>query len=207
MLAAMLLLLAAAGCLAPDPPAADSCTSCHGTDEDGPAPPVALGGIDDPDYRGVGAHQAHLQPALSEPIACTECHVVPAGVDDAGHLYGNDDDTPLAEVGWSEAELANVAGAEPYDAETGSCTVYCHHAGDPAYGGSRTTIVFTEPGVSCTTCHGSPPPRPHPANDNCSGCHGSAASATPPTHLDGIPNCEDAPPNDGPNDPLVDCRE
>jgi predicted CxxxxCH...CXXCH cytochrome family protein len=167
------------GCLVAEP-APVTCDSCHGF-----PPPVALGGGTDPTERGVGAHAAHLEPAFSRPVACEECHLVPETVGAEGHI-----DTPWpAEVVWAPEGLAVLDGAEPFDVEALSCTVYCHGAGLTGAGltgGSSTVPVWTEPGSApCGSCHGDPPPPPHPQNDQCSQCHAPAAG-DPEMHIDGV---------------------
>ncbi len=167
----MLLSWTLAACLVPDPPPAQGCADCHGSGSD-PAPPAALGGVTDPFSRGVGAHQLHLRGTDgSAAVDCAECHLVPGSVDAPGHLDG----APLAEVGWAEGTIAKV-GAEPYDAENGTCLVYCHGADRP---------VWTEPGsVACGDCHGAPPPPPHPDASACGDCHGGGPGE-PARHVDG----------------------
>lgn len=65
-----------------------SCTTCHGS-EGHANPPVSLSGSTDPTTRGVGAHDRHLNPSLpdriSEPVACSSCHPVPASITSPGH--------------------------------------------------------------------------------------------------------------------------
>lgn len=178
----MLLLSTLAACLEPRPAADPGCVGCHGS-ETSPAPPKALGGFEAPTVRGVGAHSAHLTPASARALACTECHDVPASVDAPGH-----NDTPVpAEVRWGES--IGAQGASPYDAATGSCTVYCHGA---------TVAMWTDPATgACGTCHGRPPPPPdHPQDETCPKCHTAAtaewASGDPARHVDGVVDFGDA---------------
>ncbi|MEZ4238487.1 MAG: CxxxxCH/CxxCH domain-containing protein [Myxococcota bacterium] len=175
MSSALPALAALLACLTPAVPAGPDCTSCHGTPGEGPGPPAALGGVTDPASPGVGSHARHAAPNVSRAVPCTECHVVPAQVDDPGHI-----DTPWpAEVAWGE--LAAV-GAAPFDAGALTCTVYCH---------SRLGAAEPEPEwiggqVGCGSCHGDPPPPPHPVtSEACSSCHPGGGSGNPEAHVDG----------------------
>lgn len=169
-----LCLLFFASCLGPptvDPPA---CASCHGTPGNA-APPVALGGSEDGPV--VGAHQAHLEPSQSVAVACTACHLVPEALDDPGHV-----DTPLpAEVIWGSIAIEQDA-AEPFDAETQTCVVYCHGAAfadppaaPPGWNDGADAAV-------CNACHGFPPAAPHPASEGCGDCHPALSEGV---HVDG----------------------
>jgi predicted CxxxxCH...CXXCH cytochrome family protein len=141
---------------------------------------VALGGATETSYRGVGAHQTHLEPPAGRAVACTECHLVPSAVDDPGHI---DSDWP-AEVSWAGGEIAGE-GAAPFDADGLTCTVYCH--GATLSGGTLTAPVWTEPGqAACGTCHGDPPPPPHPAQTDCQSCHPGGGPGSPDAHVDGV---------------------
>jgi predicted CxxxxCH...CXXCH cytochrome family protein len=156
-------------CVTPaEPPPAPSCAACHGT-EANPAPPTALGGIDDPSWIGVGAHQVHLNPTGNvKPTSCGECHLFPEALDAPGHI-----DTPWpAEVQWGEVAKAGGA-ATPWDREVGTCTVWCHGSDAPAWVGGQ---------APCGSCHGLPPPAPHPQSDDCGACH---PPSSPDTHVDG----------------------
>ena len=160
------------GCAGPaqvDPPA---CTACHGTPGNA-APPVALGG--DEDAPAVGAHQAHIAPAQSAPVACEECHLVPSEVDEPGHV----DSALPAEVVWGP--LASQAGADAFDAVNQTCTVYCHGAGfaDPSVPPGWNDGADA---VACDSCHGFPPPPPHPGSAACGDCHPTPSAET---HIDG----------------------
>jgi predicted CxxxxCH...CXXCH cytochrome family protein len=170
-----------------------SCTACHGGAN--PAPPKDLSGSSSTTSPGVGAHQTHiLGTARSRPVACGECHVVPENVLDAGHM----DSPPPAELTFSGVALAY--GAAPVYA-SGSCqSSACHGAVFPdghASGGSNTTPLWTTVDgtqAACGTCHGLPPPAPHPKvefNPICSACHEDIApdNATfvhPELHVDGV---------------------
>jgi predicted CxxxxCH...CXXCH cytochrome family protein len=145
-----------------------ACGGCHGTPDE-PAPPPALDGAIDPADPAVGAHATHLTGGLvSGPIACTECHVVPAQVAAVGHLDAVDG----AEVTFGR--LATTGGLAPrYTPATGRCdTVYCH--GADLTGGTNVRLVWNVVDgtqAACGTCHGAPPPPPHSASDQCFRCH------------------------------------
>src|SRR6187551_667759 len=169
-------------------PEATRCTSCHG-DAARPgdylrrsAPPTDLTQQSIPGYPGVGAHELHLDASSTHAaIACNECHVVPDAVDTPGHA----DDGPPGDVTFGT--LAKTGKREPsYDPATRSCQAsYCHREAWP---------VWTEPRDSneaCGTCHGLPPPAPHPQSDRCDTCHGQIIDAdrhfiAPERHVDGI---------------------
>ena len=170
------------------PDLATSCTACHGDagrvlPAGAPAvvsaaPPVDRSGSSDTRQPGVGAHQSHLLPgaaAISAPIACSECHVVPA---DLAHV--GPDATSPAKLAWGP--LASANGASPgFDPVSITCTNYCH--GQTLVGeGSIVTPVWTKVDgtqASCGTCHASAPSDPshlfHASptilNLPCSQCH------------------------------------
>lgn len=137
------------------------CGACHGSGTD----PWPL----DP------SHQAHREPELSEPFACSECHEVPATIDRVGHF----DDTVGPEVRFGA--LASARGSAPR-LDAGTCReVACHGAGlgggaatSPSWGGGP---AF----ASCGACHGLPPPPPHTNASTCGAtlCHGAAVSPGP----------------------------
>jgi predicted CxxxxCH...CXXCH cytochrome family protein len=68
---------------------------------------------------------------------------------------------------------------------------YCH--GATLAGGAATSPRWTVVDGSqarCTSCHGNPPPSPHPADDRCASCHGDVIATNgsfiaPALHLDG----------------------
>lgn len=203
------------------------CTMCHGgTDNQTGAPPKALWGYAGAPSRGggvadplrVGAHTKHLVPTVASPIACGTCHVVPSDVLAVGHIDGN----VMAEVAWSG--MALQGGASPaFDRATGKCSsTYCHgnYTGTFAYGvydwgiddfvtkyytytGLKAAPAFTDPSMSCGSCHGNPPPGPtwhsqyHGYNSDhrqCQLCHPDAYSETgvglritnPAQHMNGM---------------------
>jgi predicted CxxxxCH...CXXCH cytochrome family protein len=163
------------------------CRSCHGSLASA-APPMAVDGASDTSAVGVGAHQVHvLGGALKRPVACQECHVVPKELNDPGHI-----DHPLpAYVIWGD--LAKSSGADPaWDHDGATCkNTYCH--GATLGGGSLTAPKWTIVDGSqakCGTCHGLPPPAPHPQSQICEDCHAPVAGpgqtlADPLRHADG----------------------
>lgn len=165
----MLLALFIACLSTAEPPAAPSCGSCHGSDVNA-APPTALGGITDPTYLGVGAHQAHLSGGSNtKGMGCGECHPFPEALDDEGHV-----DTPWpAEVIWGPV-AATRGAVSPWDRDEATCTVWCHGTDAPDWVGGD---------ASCGTCHGLPPAAPHPQSADCGNCHPPTSKET---HIDGI---------------------
>ena len=169
-----ILFLMESGCLEAVPASPPSCAECHGTPGN-PAPPVGLGGEDD--GPAVGAHTAHQTPDLAVPVACTECHVVPAATGSPGHI----DSALPAEVVWGPL-AGQGPGESPYDPGTQTCTVYCHGAN---FAGGAVDLPGWNDGPSvtaCDSCHGFPPPPPHPADSTCGNCHPTPGNGT---HIDG----------------------
>jgi predicted CxxxxCH...CXXCH cytochrome family protein len=165
-----------------------TCIGCHGSG-DSPAPPIDVLGRSDTTLQTVGAHREHLQALhkLSAPVACNECHLVPAQFDSPGHV----DHPPPAVVFPPDAGvLARVDGAVPsYDHATATCTSYCHGSGallsqDTAPGINRTPAFNGGPGqAACGSCHGIPPQIPgqsfHTGKTlaDCHICHASTVTA------------------------------
>jgi predicted CXXCH cytochrome family protein len=134
----------------------------------------------------VGAHTTHLLGgALGTAVSCSECHVVPENVDDLGHI-----DSDHATVTWGPLSRTASVAAE-WDRASLTCKAYCH--GASLSGGTLTRPVWNVVDGSqaaCGTCHGLPPPAPHPANDRCETCHAPVAGprktiADPTRHVDG----------------------
>ncbi len=180
---------------------AAACTQCHGDVNRvpaalAPAPPLDSGGNTPTTALGVGAHQKHLTGTSlrSGPIACGECHVVPATR--VGHPKPNPDPVtgakPIPELTWGP--LAKAGGAAPsWNRSNASCSAtYCH--GGTLAGGSNTAPTWTVVNgtqAACGTCHGTPPPQSagHPAvpvtnpvTVACAGCH--AGTVKPDGTLD-----------------------
>jgi predicted CxxxxCH...CXXCH cytochrome family protein len=165
-----------------------ACNACHGnasgsaSNPPDRAPPVDTTGESATSLVTVGAHQPHLLGSsnMSSPIACNECHVVPAATGDAGHM----DTASPAEVTFGT--LAKTGGAGPaWSHAAATCTgAYCH--GVSLLGGSLkvpswTTVNNTQD--ACGTCHlnslAANTARPHPvgvSGATCANCHGTVMS-------------------------------
>ena len=194
-----------------------SCAACHGDPnartvavlpgDPRSAPPTdSLGSTT---AASIGAHQAHVASAtFAPPVACSECHVVPATLQAPGH-FG-----PSATVTFGPLATNNGATHPTYDPTTQTCSsVYCHGN----FPGSK--AVFPPPAptwnqgasaITCGTCHGLPPPAPTHAvvdvatlgcnGNGTTGCHTAAYTPTtvdPRLHIDGRicpPDCTPATP-------------
>jgi predicted CxxxxCH...CXXCH cytochrome family protein len=97
---------------------------------------------------------------------------VPAAIDTPGHI----DDLGRAEVALSGVALA--AGSSPtYDYGTLTCGgTYCHgpRSAEPSVSPPWTR---TSGPLPCTSCHGLPPPLPHPQILQCNLCHQNVTEA------------------------------
>jgi predicted CxxxxCH...CXXCH cytochrome family protein len=172
-----------------------NCVMCHGgTDDQGGAPPRATWGHGGDPVR-VGAHSAHVAgSAVAPPFDCGPCHVKPADALSPGHIDG-----ATAAVTFSGLAVAPTGPAPEWVRGSATCaSTYCH--GSTLSGGSNTTPVWTAVGqgqAACGTCHGLPPPSPHPSVagglPGCRTCHpqtvDSGGNLIPPgsggAHLDG----------------------
>lgn len=151
-----------------------ACNTCHGHGPLGvPAPAVdgtMSGGA-------VGAHERHLSTAFPDRIgkiaACSDCHDVPASMEDAGHI---DTSAP--------SDVVLFDGS--YDASTRSCTTGCHWDRDPGPQWNDDSGAAR----ACDSCHAMPPATtrvggPHPPAPPdpqvCFSCH----AFDPSTHVDG----------------------
>jgi predicted CxxxxCH...CXXCH cytochrome family protein len=128
------------------------CGACHGT---GASP-----------WPATGAHRAHEDPALTAPLACSNCHVVPVAILDPVHLDGT--------VHVAFSGLATARGALPVWSG-GRCTnVACHGANlaDPVVAPAWSDASGAA--ARCGACHGVPPSQ-HTPSASCdrSDCHGS----------------------------------
>lgn len=156
---------------------ATSCTECHGRGDE-PAPPRDVSGNEVIAALGVGAHQAHLGGGRwSRPLACEECHDVPREPEDFDHADGLPAEVRLRGVAQSGAH-------QPiWQREAARCAdSWCHGPG-------ANTIEETPPWnrstrLSCTSCHGAPPPVPHPQMSDCSRCHGKVVGSDDVTIID-----------------------
>ncbi|MCC7382011.1 MAG: CxxxxCH/CxxCH domain-containing protein [Deltaproteobacteria bacterium] len=148
-------------------PSQVECSSCHGSSQSS-APPRAIGDAIATIEIGVGAHQSHLTDSKTrDAIECRECHLVPRTVEEAGHV-----DPLPAELHFGP--LASAGTSTPaWDRETATCSgSYCH--GATLSGGTDTRPRWTQVDGSqaqCQSCHGAPPPPPHPQSERCSACH------------------------------------
>jgi predicted CxxxxCH...CXXCH cytochrome family protein len=137
---------------------AGTCSGCHG-DDSSPAPPRDLSGDVLTSAMGVGAHRGHLEAdlRLRGPMACADCHQVPAATDSAGHI-----DTPRP------AEVALVGGGD-WRRSDATCRSWCHGDSEPVW----TRVGQGE--VFCGSCHGVPPAGDDHDPDleltDCAGCH------------------------------------
>ncbi|MFQ6113891.1 MAG: cytochrome c3 family protein [bacterium] len=174
-------------CITCHPATPEDCIVCHGgVDNLTGAPPEDLDGNRDTEFRGVGAHTAHLSEGqLTLGFECETCHVVPDSLYAPGHV---DSDLP-AEVNFSN--LALVDNASPlWQGVSESCQdAYCHgnwsllksesnfsfiYTAD-SIEGNAASPTWTDPTtVSCGTCHDLPPKGHTQVQLNqCVGCHGS----------------------------------
>jgi len=198
ILAAAVLL--AAGCssrkvTADGASAVDSkCTRCHGgVESSGGAPPRSVKGESATTARAVGAHTAHVNGGahLAPALACDACHVAPDPAAPMAHVDGR--------VAVSFGVLAKANGvAAAWNPEAATCTVYCHGASMAAAGGDAKPPVWTKVDgtqADCGSCHGAPPPAPHPQRTDCARCHPGSmtlagAATAPARHLDGTLDLE-----------------
>jgi predicted CxxxxCH...CXXCH cytochrome family protein len=166
------------------------CTGCHGS-ATSPAPPPDLAGNTDPSARGVGAHEKHLFARGGRPVLCADCHVVPATISQPGHIGA-----PPAKVTFSSVVSAD--GQTPSWNGTTCSNTHCH---DPVIGttqtsgGTLTAPAWVQPlQATCGSCHGLPPPLPHPQPGSvafsCSNCHSDIDSSMHFTdvakHINGV---------------------
>ncbi len=172
-----------------------SCVSCH---QQGPTACVTCHRDESP------SHAVHRAASLT----CAECHRVPERWDAPGHIV---DDALPAEVTFGALAAATLdpddrEGPPVFDGARCS-NVYCHGAVLHAGGGSDTQPTWDATATgTCGSCHAAPPPSHarsdcatcHPQSaphidgalqigttNDCSGCHGSAASPAPPFDLEG----------------------
>ncbi|HXI60292.1 MAG TPA: CxxxxCH/CxxCH domain-containing protein [Polyangia bacterium] len=189
---------------------AAGCSGCHGTMFNA-APPPAPGGETATSVLGVGAHQAHVRATahLRGPIACNDCHRVPAEVSSPGHITGHAAgavDTEGAEVFPPDPTvgvLASSDGAAPgWDRQTATCSnVYCH-GGGVKLGSDATPDVARAPvwtaaagSLTCgTSCHGLPPTlAPHlptMTRLDCGTCHTRTVDPAGQVIVSGPPGAE-----------------
>jgi predicted CxxxxCH...CXXCH cytochrome family protein len=170
-----------------------SCTACHGSN--GHAnPPVSLDGSTDPTTRGVGAHERHLDGTLADrttdPLPCSDCHVVPSAVVQPGHF-----DQPEAQVVFAWG--ARFGARDTFNATNATCNVWCHFNRDPDVdaGPGRDPTWTDNSGNArqCNSCHDYPPVvcrdgtthpvlPPNPDVSVCGLCHVFSRA----THVNGV---------------------
>jgi len=196
------------------PSMSTDCAACHGdvsrvVPQGTPAvvkaaPPVDRNGSSSTAQRGVGAHQRHLLPgvdALSGPVSCGECHVVPSDLVHVGPAAS----TP-ATVTWGALASANGAAPTLVPPPPGSTSITCSnvycHGGGPGLllgGGTLTSPTWNPPSaVTCGTCHALPGSTTdtsawHPAiavGSDCGLCHTgyTRVSVNPEAHVNGLPD-------------------
>ena len=160
-----------------------ACNSCHGDHTSTPAsngdkvnaPPFDSSGSGSlTSLIGVGAHQAHMGASSfgHAAVTCAECHLVPATVNSVGHI-----DTPLP----AEMTFTGIAAGSTWNGS--SCSSYCHGS-TLAAGGTATNPLWTKVDGTqntCASCHGNPPPSPHPNNSDCGACHPDVQQGSPTT--------------------------
>jgi hypothetical protein len=93
-----------------------------------------------------------------------------------------------------------------HPASTMSQCVTCHRATVVANGDLIDPANHPDGAVevSCGGCHGNPPPAPHPANSNCTSCHGTFTTPHPNGKLNLLSSscrsCHGVPPDSGLHD-------
>ncbi|MFZ5441822.1 MAG: CxxxxCH/CxxCH domain c-type cytochrome [Myxococcota bacterium] len=156
-----------------------TCSSCHGNELNFAPPRAADGGTLRSD-RAIGAHQAHVNPGTSwhRPVECTDCHRVPATIDEPGHL-----DAWPAELTFGAVPNAGNVSSR-FDGVT--CTTWCHGATLGGAAKPQPDWALGPPAV-CGDCHGLPPPAPHPGSTpfGCPACHGDLFADGGVAHVNG----------------------
>jgi predicted CxxxxCH...CXXCH cytochrome family protein len=179
------------------PKSPEVCSTCHGSfrapasDLLAAAPPKSVQGDTAQTYRGVGAHQKHLQAdGIGKSVKCQECHIVPAQVFSPGHLG-----MATAEVAFNDtlARLRTAKGTyapiPTYSSSTLKCSnTYCHGDWKLRRSTSASPYMFTDSvmagenyapswtggasNATCGSCHGLPP-KGHVAVElsKCGSCH------------------------------------
>ena len=159
-----------------------ACDACHGSGGNA-APPSDTTHGTSTTLVGVGAHRRHLDPSTwHKPVECSACHLVPTATFAVGHT-----DTPLP----AEVVFGALAGTAQWNG-TRCTNAYCH--GATLAGGTAPNPVWTQVDGSqaqCGSCHGLPPPAPHPQNPDCGSCHATMTAGMPDVitdpsrHIDG----------------------
>ena len=169
----------------------EACNLCHGNSENAAPPSDLYGNMANTD-KAVGAHQAHLTGDTWSTFAnqCMNCHTVPAAYSAPGHI----DDTPHAEVNFSNLATFDGQSATAYNSDASSCAnVYCHGGFEFKKDESQYPWAYTEDAISgnnptlywnvgnagqtvCGSCHGLPPAG-HITAQTCDGCHAGVVDA------------------------------
>jgi len=191
------------------------CTACHGdltatgvANTDVRAAPAANANATDTrgsastatNVRGIGAHAKHLTGTAwrSTPMACSECHTVPAGGDET-HVTGvvqvafGTGATDIARTAWPGKPAITPVWNGAGGAATLTCSnTYCH-GNFP--GGLNPTPTWATPSVvACGACHAIPPllqsdgVTAHSTSTACGSCHGTLYTTTtvdPTLHMNG----------------------
>jgi hypothetical protein len=191
-----------------NPAGPENCATCHGSSIS-PAPPTDLAGNTSTTARGVGAHQIHLLGTgtyTSLSIACSDCHLVPGSVYDAGHITT----TLRAEVLFKNSlAVLSSGGRTPtpaYNYDSLRCSnTFCHGAWRLTKAGLASDSVYTDTVMvgnsysprwnggtaekACgTTCHTLPPTghKSYTTTQSCSSCHEDVTTtAGKPKHMNG----------------------
>jgi predicted CxxxxCH...CXXCH cytochrome family protein len=176
---------------------ATACDACHGNAGQSAPPKDTTGGLATT-LRGVGAHAAHMTTTSTwhAPVACDQCHKVPAATADLGHV-----DTPLP----AELTFGALAGVAATWNGTTCTNTYCHGDVPQITTGRKTKPVWTQVDgtqATCDSCHGMPPGPPHPAGNDCGQCHptmqpgAGMVIAIPAQHIDGTVQVNNGQPCD-----------
>jgi predicted CxxxxCH...CXXCH cytochrome family protein len=159
------------------------CQRCHGGASGNEAPPRAIDGATATTAAGVGAHQAHLTAGrLRGPIACADCHVVPADMSAHEARIAAIAAGTATRLTWGT--LATTDGSTPVFALDATSTPRCSstycHGGSMGHGGSIKAPAWTVVDgtqAACGTCHGNPPPGHLASSTQCSSCHAGTVNA------------------------------
>ena len=126
------------------------CGACHGQGAD-PWPKT-------------GIHAAHANPKNARPVDCTTCHEVPQ----PGERHPEGRGSAAVRLGGLAVRGGRRASFDPI---TKTCSgTYCHEGSGATSPAPRWAEGTT---ATCSSCHASPPPLPHPQGATCGGssCH------------------------------------
>jgi len=168
------------------------CTGCHGD-----AAKTKTASTVDPNWQSappvdttgastgvkVGAHYKHTTSNTyrTAGLQCVDCHTAASLT---SHNQSRDAFWSTLATGGGAATPTPAAGTGAYDAWSNpyNCTNYCH--GATLAGGTTPSPSWTGTfaSVTCTQCHGGPPPvdtgaNDHPQNTSCDTCHGIFSNA------------------------------